>query len=177
MQYLLELLPLTIFFLIYKLYGIFSAVLSLIGTSTATLLYAFCRKKSLSKFTLYNSLIIITFSSLTIFFRDPTFIKIKRSLIHGSLGIFLLIDLFFIKKHFLQSGYKKFFETVLLTMKKDVNWHKIELITALFFFILALTNEIIWRNFSEENWVNYKIFISPIITGAFFFWQINSLRE
>ncbi len=40
----------------------------------------------------------------------------------------------------------------------DEGWRKLTLRWALFFFALAVLNEIVWRNFSTDTWVSFKLF-------------------
>jgi intracellular septation protein len=176
MQYLLELLPLALFFILYKISGIFAAVLALGALSLLGIITSLIRKKPLSKLALINSLVIIFFSSLTLFFQDSTFIKIKRTLIQGGIGLFLLIDLLLIKKFFIKLTYEKLLTKIAYPMKDNINWSKLQFMAVCFFFLLAITNEIIWRNLSEDLWVNYKIFISPLITLAFLFYQLKLIK-
>mgnify|MGYP005667926207 FL=1 len=37
-------------------------------------------------------------------------------------------------------------------------WYGLSLRFALFFLSLAVLNEVIWRNYSEDFWVNFKVF-------------------
>ena len=40
----------------------------------------------------------------------------------------------------------------------DEGWRKLTLRWALFFFALAVLNEIVWRNTSTDVWVDFKVF-------------------
>ena len=176
MQYLLELLPLVVFFISYKIGGIFIAVIALAGATIFEIIVSILRKKPLSKLALVNSGLILFFSGLTILFQDSTFIKIKRTFLHSGIALFLLLDLFFIQKIFVKVAYAKLLEKIAIPIKESVNWKSLQLMTAFFFLLLALSNEIIWRNFSENIWINYKIFVSPIVTLAFFLYQIRLVK-
>lgn len=45
----------------------------------------------------------------------------------------------------------------------DEGWKQLTLRWGLFFFVLALINEIVWRTQSTEFWVGFKVFgIMPI---------------
>jgi intracellular septation protein len=41
-----------------------------------------------------------------------------------------------------------------------------------FFIVMACANEIIWRNFSEDIWVNFKVFGAMPITIIFVLLQM-----
>jgi intracellular septation protein len=46
-------------------------------------------------------------------------------------------------------------------------WRKLTLRWAIFFFLLAVLNEIVWRNFSTDIWVNFKVFGTMPLTLLF----------
>ena len=39
----------------------------------------------------------------------------------------------------------------------DEGWKKLTFRWGLFFFFLAIVNEVVWRNFSESFWVGFKL--------------------
>jgi intracellular septation protein len=40
----------------------------------------------------------------------------------------------------------------------DEGWRKLTVRWALFFFVLAVLNEVVWRTQSTDFWVNFKVF-------------------
>ena len=45
----------------------------------------------------------------------------------------------------------------------EEGWRKLTLRWGLFFFVLAALNEIVWRNFSTDTWVSFKVWgIMPL---------------
>ena len=40
----------------------------------------------------------------------------------------------------------------------DEGWRKLTVRWTLFFVAMAVLNELVWRNFSEAAWVNFKVF-------------------
>jgi len=49
----------------------------------------------------------------------------------------------------------------------DEGWRKLTLRWALFFFVLAALNEIVWRTQSTDFWVSFKVFGIMPLTIAF----------
>jgi intracellular septation protein len=49
----------------------------------------------------------------------------------------------------------------------DEGWRKLTLRWALFFFVLALLNEIVWRTQTTDFWVSFKVFGIMPLTIAF----------
>ena len=46
-------------------------------------------------------------------------------------------------------------------------WRKLTLRWAIFFFVLAALNEFVWRNFSTDTWVDFKVFGTMPLTLIF----------
>ena len=49
----------------------------------------------------------------------------------------------------------------------EEGWRKLTFRWGLFFLVLAVLNEIVWRNFSTDAWVNFKVFGLLPITLVF----------
>ena len=49
----------------------------------------------------------------------------------------------------------------------DEGWRKLTLRWGLFFLLLAVLNEIVWRNFSTNFWVGFKVFGTMPLTFLF----------
>ncbi len=56
-------------------------------------------------------------------------------------------------------------------------WLKLSKKWAGFFLAMAVLNEVIWRNFSEEFWVNFKSFGLIPISLFFMAWQFPILKK
>jgi intracellular septation protein len=59
----------------------------------------------------------------------------------------------------------------------DENWIKFSSRFAIFFLFLAILNEVIWRNFSEDFWVKFKVFGMLPITFLFITSQLPFLYK
>ena len=59
----------------------------------------------------------------------------------------------------------------------DEGWRKLTFRWALFFFLLAIVNEIAWRNLSDTTWAASKAFVSFPLTMVFAFFQIPLLKR
>ena len=49
----------------------------------------------------------------------------------------------------------------------EEGWRKLTLRWGLFFLVLAVMNEVVWRNFSDDFWVAFKVWGTMPITIAF----------
>ena len=59
---------------------------------------------------------------------------------------------------------------------QEEGWNKL-LYRWIFFFFLAIVNEIVWRTQTEEFWVNFKVWGILIITFIFTFFQLPLIKK
>ena len=60
---------------------------------------------------------------------------------------------------------------------QDRGWFELSKRWAMFFILLAILNEFIWRNFSDNIWVNFKVFGILILTIIFSATQLNLIKK
>ncbi|QCI18253.1 septation protein A [Buchnera aphidicola (Aphis nasturtii)] len=152
MQKILNLLPIITFFIFYKTYDIFIASKFLIITSGLTCILHFIFYKKVDKINLISFILISILGSLTILFHNSQFIKWKITIIYMFFSIILLISQFYEKKPMIQ----KFLEKNIKL--SSIYWKKINFFWALFFLFCSILNIYIAFCFSEEAWVNFKVF-------------------
>lgn len=105
---------------------------------------------------LVSAVVVLVFGGLTLWLQDDHFIKLKPTIVNGLFGIVLLGGLAF-GKSLLSIVLDSVFQL------SAEGWRKLTFRWALFFFFLAVVNEIVWRNFPTDFWVNFKVFgIMPI---------------
>ena len=114
----------------------------------------------LSKMQVMTAVLVIVFGGLTVWLNDERFFKMKPTLIYALFGGLLAIGLLQGK------SYLRMVMDQMLPMK-DEGWMKLTRRFMLFFFGLAIANEVIWRGFSTDLWVNFKTFGLPILLFGF----------
>jgi len=121
----------------------------------------------LSTMQIMTLILVIVFGGLTVWLNDPRFIKMKPTIIYllfgAALGVGLLRGTSYLR-HVLDG----------VMPMDEAGWLKLTRRFMLFFFALAIANEIVWRTMSTEAWVWFKTFGLPIALVAFVFAQ-NSL--
>ncbi|GEO16544.1 septation protein A [Microvirga aerophila] len=161
----LELGPLVLFFLtnayadrfgyadnqrIYAATGLF-----VIATLAAlTVNYALIRKLPIMP--MVSAVVVVVFGGLTLALQNDVFIKLKPTIVNTMFGIILLGGLYF-RKPLLAIVLDSMFELT------EEGWRKLTFRWALFFFALAILNEIVWRTQTTDFWVSFKVFgIMPL---------------
>jgi len=109
---------------------------------------------------LVSGIVVFVFGALTLYLQDDTFIKMKPTIVNTLFGVILLGGLAFGKSLL---GYV--FESAFHLDAEG--WRKLTLRWGLFFLFLAVVNEVVWRNFSTDFWVAFKVWATIPITVLF----------
>ncbi len=109
---------------------------------------------------LVSGIVVLIFGALTLYLHNDVFIKMKPTIINTLFGAILLGGLAFGKPLL---GYV-FDEAFRLDAE---GWRKLTLRWGLFFLFLAVLNEVVWRNFSTDFWVAFKVWATMPITILF----------
>lgn len=119
---------------------------------------------------LITGVVVLVFGGLTLWLHDDLFIKLKPTIINCLFGSTLLGGLLFGKSllgYVFDSAFK-------LT---DEGWRVLTLRWGVFFFVLAIINEVVWRNFSTDFWVNFKVFGVMPLTLIFTMTQLPLIQR
>lgn len=148
--------PLIAFFIANAKGGIFWGTGVFMLATVIALAVSWTWTRRLPLVPLIGAVFVAVFGGLTLWLQNDTFIKVKVTLVNLLFGTVLLSGLAF---------RKQFLKLVLGEALKmdDEGWRILTLRWGLFFFALALLNEIVWRTVSTDLWVNFKVFgILPI---------------
>lgn len=181
----LELGPLGVFFLfnsrgaqiaeafpVLQIIGepIFLATAAFMVAITISLTVSLWLTRRLPIMPLVSGVVVLVFGALTLWLHDELFIKLKPTIVNCLFGSILLGGLFFGKAllgYVFDSAFK-------LT---DEGWRKLTLRWGIFFFVLAAINEIVWRSFSTDFWVSFKVFGIMPITLVFTLTQLPLIQK
>ena len=103
---------------------------------------------------------IVTSSRAVASYRVTVLSALVATIVNTLFGIILLGGLFFgqsLLGYVFNSAFK-------LT---DEGWRKLTLRWGIFFLFLAVLNEVVWRNFSTDTWVAFKVWGTMPITIIF----------
>ena len=167
----LELGPLVLFFVANGRWGIYWGTgIFIVATSIALPCYRMLEKRW-PIMPMVGGFFVLVFGGLTIWLQDETFIKLKPTIVNCLFGVILGGGLLLLKRPLLKPIFGAAFQLT------DEGWRKLTLRWALFFFLLAAINEVIWRSFSTETWIASKMFVSFPATLIFAFFQVPLLKR
>ena len=167
---LVEFGPLLIFFVTYKFKGIIWATGALMVAMGISLTIQWKRERKISPMMAFTGVTVLVFGSLTIWLNDPVFLMMKVTILNALFGIILLIGIL--------TG-RSFLKTLIgpIFRLTDAGWRAFTVRYGVFFLALAGLNEIVWRNFSEPTWVNFKAFGLMGLTFVFLITQVPLIQR
>lgn len=152
MKLLTDLLPVILFVIAYQMYDIYVATVVLMAAIVAQIAYLKLTGKPIEKMHWITLALVIGFGGLTLGLRDPQFIMWKPTVINWLFAAALLLS-----EAFMQRGIvRRMLDTVgsfPTHVISRLNWA-----WSLFLFSLGVLNLYVAYNFSEETWVNFKLF-------------------
>jgi len=159
MKFLFDLFPVILFFAAFKFFGIFTATAVAIVATLAQIVYVKIRHGKVDKMLLISGLIITVFGGATLLLKDPTFIQWKPSILYWLFAAGLLGAQWLFNKNPMRAMMEKQIQL------PDGVWSKLNLAWAMLFFVLGFLNLYVAFNYSQDTWVNFKLFG---ITGIMF---------
>lgn len=143
--------PLVLFFVVYSRLGLMTATAVLIGATLAALAASYAIERRIALMPLISAGLVAVFGGLTLWLADETFIKMKPTIVYLLFAAALLGGLA-LGRTFLKHLFQMAFQLT------DAGWRILTLRWGMFFIAMAVLNEIVWRNFSTDLWVDLKVF-------------------
>jgi len=162
--------PLLVFFGVYSFFGIFAATAVFMVTTIISLTISYVMTRHIAPMPLFTAVIVFVFGGLTIYLQDETFIKLKPTIINALFAA-LLIGGLWLERNPLQTLFGTAFSLT------DRGWLILTWRWAFFFIFMALANELVWRTFSTDIWVKYKVFGILPLTFLFAIAQTPLLQK
>lgn len=171
MKLLFDLFPVILFFIVFKLAGVFAATASAIVATFVQVGWVKYRHGKVDTMLWVSLGIITVFGGATLLLHDETFIKWKPTILYWFFTATLLFSAILLKKNLLRS---------LLQDKMtlpDFVWHRLNLTWSAFFTLLGILNLYVAFNFSTDTWVNFKLFGATGIMLVFIIVQAALLSK
>ena len=158
----LEMGPLVVFFLTNARFGIFPGTAAFMTATIIALAVSYAIARTIPIMPLVTAVFVLVFGGLTLYLADETFIKLKPTIVNLMFAAILLGGLvtgrLFIKL-ILEAAFQL----------SDRGWLLLTRAWIGFFVFLAGLNEVVWRSFPTDTWVNFKVFGVMPLTLLFSF--------
>ena len=161
MKLLYDIVPIAIFFLAFKFFGIYVATAVAIATTVIQLAHTYQRSKKLDPMQVFTLATIVLLGGATLLFHDESFIKFKPSVIYWGSCLALLADIFKLKKGFIQ----KIMSPHLVLPERA--WPILTWCWIWFFAFMGTLNLWVALTFDTQTWVNFKLFVTMGLTLIF----------
>jgi intracellular septation protein len=155
-----ELGPLLVFFAANAKFNLFVATGAFMVAIVAALIASYIVVRRVPIMAIVSGVVVLVFGTLTLALHDETFIKIKPTIIYSLFGLVLGGGLIF-NRSLIAVMFDQMFN---LTPR---GWRLLTIRWAVFFFAMAILNEVIWRTQSTDFWVAFKAFGVTPITAVF----------
>jgi len=152
--------PLLLFFIANYKFDLFTATGVLMAAAVTALIASWVLTRQVPIMPVVTTVLVLVFGALTLYFHDQTFIKMKPTIANSLFGLGLLVSLYLGRPLLpLVLGHVLSIDAA--------GWRILTLRWALFFFVLAILNEIVWRTQSDQFWAAFKVFGTAPLTLLF----------
>jgi len=156
MNQLLEWSPLVVFFVVFKVYGIYWGTASLMVTCVALMFIHRQRTGRFKTIHVITACVVLILGTATLLLHDKRFIQWKPTVLLGLAALAFLGSTVIGKQPLARRMLESVFNEPLDL--RPHQWVIINAAWAAWFALLAIANIYIARNFAEGVWVNFKVF-------------------
>lgn len=151
---LIDFFPVLLFFIAYKIWGIFVATGILIAASAMQIIGLWVWQRRLESMHIITFVLVLVFGGLTIYLHDAEFLKWKVSIANWLFGAAFLFTQWFTKKTLIE---RLLAQSAQLDLPSQA-WRTLNQLWGWFFIFVGTLNVIIIYAFSTEIWVDFKVF-------------------
>ena len=171
MKLLFDVFPVVLFFIAFKLFGIYVATAVAMAATFVQIGWAWMRHGKVDKM-LWVSLGVITiFGGATLLLGNETFIKWKPTVLYWLFASVLAVGALAFKKNFVRSMMEQ------QVQLPDEMWARLLVSWIGFFMVMGAVNLYVAYNYSTDAWVNFKLFGGIGLMLAFVFLQALFLAK
>jgi len=152
MKFIFDLFPVILFFVAYKISGIYAATAVAMAAALAQVVYSRLRHGRVEKMQWVTLGLLALFGGLTLLLRDPVFIKWKPTVVNWLFAAAFLGSALFSQRNLLQ---RMMDHAITLPA---ATWRRLNLAWVIFFVASGVLNLYVAFNFAEETWVDFKLF-------------------
>jgi intracellular septation protein len=152
MKLLFDFFPVLLFFVAFKLHGIFVATAVAIGATFVQIGWLWWRGRKIDKMLWVSLGVITVFGGATLLLENETFIKWKPTVLYWLFGAALLVASLAFKKNLVRSMMEH------QVSLPDEVWRRLHASWVGFFAMMGVLNLYVAYNYSTDAWVNFKLF-------------------
>lgn len=119
---------------------------------------------------LISGAFVLVFGGLTLILQDDLFIKMKPTIVNACFAALLFGGLM-LGKPLLKLLFGEVFRLT------EIGWKQLTFRWACFFVVLAILNEVVWRLFSTDFWIGFKVFGIMPLTVLFAIAQVGLIKR
>lgn len=147
-----DLFPVLLFFVAYKFAGIYAATAIAIAATIGQIAWGWFKHRKIETMQWISLVIVGVFGGATLVLQNPTFIMWKPTVLYWFFAASLLGSQFLMGKNLIRSLLEAQIQL------PDAIWPRLSLAWAGFFSVMGGINLFVAYHFSEETWVNFKLF-------------------
>jgi intracellular septation protein len=152
MKLLFDFFPILLFFIAYKLFGIYVATAVAMLASFLQVASCWFKHHRFESTHLITLVIILLLGSATIFLHNAMFIKWKPTAVYWIFALLFLTTQFIGNKTLIQRMLDK-----KVSLPKLI-WQRLNLTWGIFFAVMGIANLYVVYNFTTNIWVDFKLF-------------------
>jgi intracellular septation protein len=152
MKMLFDIFPVVLFFVAFKLYGIFVATAVAMAATFGQIGWLWFRRRKVDKMLWVSLAVITVFGSATLISENETFIKWKPTVLYWLFGAVLAVSGLVFRKNLVRSMMGQ-----QVALPEEI-WGKLQVSWIGFFAVMGALNLYVAYNYSTDAWVNFKLF-------------------
>ncbi|UDG82274.1 septation protein A [Candidatus Vallotia cooleyia] len=152
MKFLLDLLPIVLFFVAFKVWNIYIATGVTIATVLMQVAWSGLHHCRVHPILWVNLAIVVIFGGSTLVLHNDTFIKWKPTVLYWAFSLAIMFSQFGLRKNLIHK-----IVSTKIKLPPEV-WNQLNIAWMLFFVVLGIANLFIAYRFSSDTWVNFKLF-------------------
>ncbi|NIE68122.1 septation protein A [Burkholderia sp. Ax-1719] len=175
MKFLFDLFPIILFFVAFKVWGIYTATTVAIVATLVQIAWVAFRHRKVDPMLWLSLGIVVVFGGATLILHDETFIKWKPTVLYWAFSVVLLVSQVAFGKNLIEAMMGK-----QISLPQRV-WTQLNFVWSVFFALLGILNLFVAFHFSTDAWVDFKLFGATGILVVFIvgqsLWLSRHMKE
>jgi len=161
LKILFDFFPIILFFIVFKVAGIYAATAVTIAATFAQIGWVWFRHRRIEPMLWLSLAVVVVFGGATLLFHNDTFIKWKPTVLYWLFALILAGAQLLQGKNLMRALMGKQMQL------PDPIWNRVNWSWVAFFALMGVLNIVIAYNFSTNLWVDFKLFGSLGLTLVF----------